>query len=133
MKNWIISINGVITLSVIAMLIFLARTFFDFYYVYPEFNLGLSVATFAIFINSVVFGGWIWSLMSAAKNNRRGLIAIFAFELFFLVIIALGTLIYFCPTPCGTAWPMGELLIWVSLVFGGLAALSTGVFLRQNV
>jgi hypothetical protein len=133
MKTWLTSLNGVITLSMISLLVFLARTFFDFYYVYTEFNLSLGMTAAAILINTLLFSGWIWSQISAAKNNRRGLISIFVFNLFFLVVVAVGTLVSFCPSPCGTAWPMGEIFIWASLVFGMIAAFATGIYLRTMV
>lgn len=38
MKNWITSLHGAVTLSLISLLVFLGRAFIDFYYVYGEFG-----------------------------------------------------------------------------------------------
>lgn len=132
MKTWFSSLNSVIAFSMISLLIFLGRTLFDFYYVYTEFSLSLGMVTLAILINMVLFAGWIWSFISASKNKPRGLIAVFVFNLFFLVVIGLGTLVSFCPSPCSTAWPLGEIFNWTSLVFGVLAAFAMGSYLRQK-
>jgi hypothetical protein len=89
MKNWFLSLSGAITLTIISLLIFLGRAFVDFYYVFGEFGLDVSIV-------------------------------------FFLLIIAIGTLVSYCPSPCRTGWPLGEILIWLSLVFGVLASAATG-------
>lgn len=133
MKEWMVSINSVITVSLISLLVFLGRTFFDFYYVYPEFNLGISVLTLIILANMALFGGWIWSLLSAVRGSRRGLILVLVFDIFFLVVIAVGTLVSYCPSPCQTAWPLGEYANWTSLIIGLLAAFVVGYNLWRNV
>jgi hypothetical protein len=133
MKNWFTSLNAVISLSVISLLVFLGRTFIDFYYVYREFSLDVGMVTLAILINLALFGGWIWGLLSAAQGSRRGLITVFGFNLFFLLVIAVGTLVSYCPSPCRTGWPIGEIFIWASLVAGLLGSLSSGFKLFGNV
>jgi len=133
MRNWFTSFNGAITMSVISLLVFLGGTFFDFYFVYPEFNLGISVLTLIIIANMVLFGGWIWSLLSAVRGSRRGLTLVLVFNIFFLVVIAVGTLVSYCPSPCGTAWPIGEIANWTSLIFGLLASAAVGFYLRRKV
>jgi hypothetical protein len=127
MKNWFLSLSGAITLTIISLLIFLGRAFVDFYYVFGEFGLDVSMVAGAIVIYLALFGGWIWGLLSAVQGSRRGMIAMFSFNLFFLLIIAIGTLVSYCPSPCRTGWPLGEILIWLSLVFGVLASAATGV------
>ena len=126
MKNWFISLSGAITFTVISFLVFLGRAFIDFYYVFAEFGLGVGMVGGAVFIYLALFGGWIWGLLSAVQGNRRGLIVIFGFNLFFLLIIAVGTLVSYCPSPCSTGWPLGEIAIWSSLVAGLVAAVSLG-------
>ena len=127
MKNWFFSIGGAITLALISLLVFLGRTFIDFYYVYGEFGLSVGIASGAILLHIVLFGGWIWSLLSAVQGNRRGLIAVFGFNLFFFLFIAVGTLVSYCPSPCQTGWPLGEIAIWTSLITGLLASISLGI------
>lgn len=127
MKNWFTSLNGALTLSVAALMVFLGRTFIDFYYVYGEFGLGVGLVALVNLINLALFGGWIWALIAAAQGSRRGWLAAFGFSLFFLLVIAVGTLVSYCPSPCPTGWPIGEIFIWLSLVFGLLGSL-TSVF-----
>ena len=127
MKNWFLSLSGAITLTIISLLIFLGRAFVDFYYVFGEFGLDVSMVAGAIVIYLALFGGWIWGLLSTVQGSRRGMIAMFSFNLFFLLIIAIGTLVSYCPSPCRTGWPLGEILIWLSLVFGVLTSAVTGV------
>jgi hypothetical protein len=114
-------------MAVISLLVFLARTFIDFYFVYGEFGFGVSMVGGMILIHLALFGGWIWGLLSAVQGSRRGLITVFGFNLFFLLVIAVGTLVSFCPSPCRTGWPLGEIAIWASLIAGLLAAISLGI------
>lgn len=131
-KDWFTSFNGAITLSVISLLIFLGRAFIDFYYVYGEFGIGVGMVTLAILANAALFGGWIWSLLTAVQGRRRGVAALLGFDLFFLLVVAVGTLVAYCPSPCPTAWPLGEIANWVSLVIGLLTAVSLSLQFRQD-
>ncbi len=132
MKNIFTSLNGAITLSVISLLVFLGRTFIDFYYVYREFSLGVGMVGLTMLANMALFGGWIWGLLSAVKGSRRGLITVLVFDLFFFLAIAVGTVVSYCPSPCQTAWPIGEITIWASVGFGLLASISAWLTLRQT-
>ena len=127
MKNWFMSFRGAISLALISLLVFLGRTLLDFYYVYGEFNLSVGMVSGTILVHMFLFGGWIWSLLSAVQGSRRGLIAVFSFNLFFLLFIAVGTLVSYCPSPCQTGWPLGEIAIWTSLITGLLASISLGI------
>jgi hypothetical protein len=132
MKNWFMSLSGTISLTLLSLLVFLGRTFIDFYYVYGEFRLNVGMVSGAILIHVVLFGGWILGLLHAVKGSRRGLIAVFGFNLFFLLFIAVGTLVSYCPSPCRTGWPVGEIAIWASLFAGLLAAISLGIQIWQS-
>jgi hypothetical protein len=114
------------------LLVFLGRTFIDFYYVYEEFALNVGMVSLVMLLNIVLFGGWIWGLLSAVQGSRRGVIAVLVFDLFFLLVIAVGTLVSYCPSPCRTAWPTGEIFNWLSLVAGLLASLSSGIHLQKS-
>jgi hypothetical protein len=127
MKNWFTSLNGAITLSTIAILIFLGRTFIDFYYVYHEFSLDTGMISLIVVLNLALFGGWFWGFLAAVKGSFRGLITVFGFNLFFLLFIAIGTLVSYCPSPCQTGWPLGEIFIWLSLIVGLLASTAAGL------
>ncbi len=127
MKNWFTSLRGALAFTLISLLVYLGRAFIDFYYVFGEFGLGVGMVGGAILIYLVLFGGWIWALLSAVQGNRRGLITTFGFNLFFLLFIAVGTLGSYCPSPCRTGWPLGEIAIWASLVAGLLASIPLGI------
>ena len=127
MKNWFLSFRGAITLAVMSLLVFLGRTFIDFYYVYGEFGFSVGMVSGMTLVNMVLFGGWIWSLINAVQGSRRGLIAVFGFNMFFFLFIAVGTLVSYCPSPCQTGWPLGETAIWTSLITGLLASISLGI------
>jgi len=127
MITWIKSLNGAITLAVISLLVFLGRTFIDFYFVYDEFALDIGMIGITILFHLALFGGWIWGLLAAVQGSRRALIVVFGFNLFFLLFIAVGTLVSYCPSPCRTGWPLGEIMIWSSFGAGLLAAISLGI------
>ena len=127
MKTWITSSSGAITLALGSLLVFLGRTFIDFYYVFGEFALDVGMVGVTMLVHMALFGGWIWGLLSAVMGSRRGLIAVFGFNTFFLLFIAIGTLVSYCPSPCRTGWPLGETAIWSSLIAGLLASISLGI------
>ena len=129
MKNWFTSLKGAVALSVMSMLVFLGRAFVDFYFVFGEFALSIGMLGLTILIYTALFGGWIWALLAAVQGSRRGVAVSFVFNLFFLLAIAVGTLVAYCPSPCRTAWPLGEFANWLSLVVGLLAAISLGLLL----
>jgi len=127
MKNWFMSSHGAFTLALVSLLVFLGRTFIDFYYVYGEFRLSVGLVSGTTLVHMLLFGGWIWGLLSAVQGSRRGLIAVFGFNLFFFLFIAVGSLVSYCPSPCMTGWPLGEIAIWTSLITGLLASISLGI------
>jgi len=127
MKNWFTSLRGAIAFTLISLLVYLGRAFIDFYYVFGEFGLGVGMVGAVIFIYLALFGGWIWALLSAVQGSRLGLIIAFGFNLFFLLFIAVGTLVSYCPSPCQTGWPLGEIGIWASFIAGLLATIPLGV------
>jgi hypothetical protein len=48
--------------------------------------------------------------------------------------MGVGTLVSYCPSPCSTAWPLGEIANWTSLVVGLLAGISLALqFLKSSV
>ena len=127
MKTRFLSLQGAVALSILAIIVFLGRTFIDFYYVYREFNMSIGSVSGAMLANMALFGGWIWGLLASVQGSRRGLATAFGFSAFFLIVIAIGTLISYCPSPCQTGWPLGEIMIWLSLIFGLFSTLGLGV------
>lgn len=131
MKNWLLSLKGAITLSVIALLAVLARlTFLDALFV-SEFRSGFSAdqpgpIALSMLGYMVLFGGWIWALLAATGGSRAGMIV----ALIFSVLAALGggplTLLDFCgPAGCA-AWPVGNIIVWVALIVGLAASIALG-------
>lgn len=133
MKTWFTSLNGAITLSVIALLTFVGGTFLDYQFVFNEFFPGPGQAAMATLVNMALFGGWIWALLAASRGARGGLIASLIFTLLFFFGIAVSTLVVYCPSPCRTAWPVMEIANWAKLITGLIAAVAVGLQLRPPV
>ncbi|MBI2862465.1 MAG: hypothetical protein HYX89_06575 [Chloroflexi bacterium] len=132
MISWFTSLNGAITLSLVALLTFVGRTFVDYQYVYPEFFPSPGQALVSITINVALVGGWIWALLAVASGKRGGLIAVLLFALLLSVGFGVATLVAFCPSPCPTAWPLGEVANWINLIAGVVAAVAVGLQLRAS-
>ena len=132
MKTWFTSRNGAIVLLLIALIVFLGRTFIDFQFVYADFASDLGMAALMTLINMALFGGWMWALLAAARGSRRGLIAALVLDLLLVFGLSVGTALLYCPSPCDTAWPLAEIFNWASLIFGLLAAVAVGFQLRQS-
>src|SRR4030067_336684 len=74
MRNWLMSLNGAITLSVIAFLTFLGRAFMDWRYEYPSQDPAGNWDTPGALIYMALAGGWLWGLLAAGRGSRRGVI-----------------------------------------------------------
>jgi hypothetical protein len=122
MKNWFTSLNGAITLSVIALLTEMWRAFFDFQQVYSSYLQGPGMIFLGTLIYTLLFAGWAWALIGAARGSRGGLIAALAINVLFLLVIPVGTLVAYCPSPCASLWPIAEIGNWINLISGLLAA-----------
>jgi hypothetical protein len=132
MKTWFSSQNGAITLSAVALVVFIARSLLDFQFVMPEFFSATGQVAMWIVIYMAFFGGWLWGLLAAVRGSRRGLIAALVFTLLLPVGGGIGTLVAFCPSPCPTAWPLGEIVNWLNLLSGLLAATAAGLHIWQG-
>lgn len=130
MKNWFTSLNGAVTLSVLALLTLLARTVgLDAMFVLPG-EMGVrqdQPATVAIIVlwTVALFGGWIWALLVAMRGSRGGLIAAFVLSLLTGLLSAL-TLLVLCPDGCAVS-PLGNLIVWAGVITGLAASLALGL------
>ncbi len=124
MKSWFSSLDGAIALSVIALLTELWRAFMDFQHEYARFLNGTGAVLLGTLIYTALFGGWAWALLGAARGSRRALIAALVINSLVLLVLPVGSLIAFCPSPCGELWPLFELANWTNLLFGLLAAVA---------
>jgi hypothetical protein len=133
MRNWFLSLNGAITLSVIALLTFLGRGFMDWRYEYPLQDPAGAWDIPGALVYMALSGGWIWGLLAAARGSRRGLIAILILALVLNVALALATYFFFCPpwTDC-EGWPNAWLWNWANLIAGLLAVVAVAFQLRRN-
>ncbi|MBW8011126.1 MAG: hypothetical protein FVQ83_07795 [Chloroflexi bacterium] len=133
MKKFYTSLAGVIIVNIIGLMDYVARALFDFRYVYGEimpadFDLTLNIAV----PNLIIFGIWFWALLAAAYARRWGLIVLSLFNLLFNFGIGLATAILFCPSPCQSLWPIGELINLSNIILGLLVATTTFVYIRKN-
>ncbi len=135
MKIWLVSLEGAVATSSAAMVAFLGRSIIDWRFVYGEFvpddQVGILAAVMALYMG--IFGGWMWSILAVSRGERRGLLAGMGLNLFVLFAVAIATPLYYCPSPCATAWPVAEISNWINLIVCLLAVVSSGSQLRQEV
>jgi len=133
MKNWLTSLNGTITISVLALLTFLGRAFMDWRYEYPQQDPAGNWDTPMALIYMALVGGWLWGLMAASRGSRRGLIVCLIAVLLLDVALALATYIFLCPpwTDC-VGWPNAWSWNWSNLILGAIAAVAIAFQLRSK-
>ena len=121
-------------LSLLAFAVALGRTFIDWGIVYPELGMVTSAAGVLPLLAgySLVFGAWAWALISMARGQRRGVWVALVLTLLLNVGLGLGTTVAFCPTPCQTLWPIGELWNWATTLTGAAAVIAQGRALRSR-
>jgi hypothetical protein len=133
MKNWFTSLNGAIALSAIALLTEVWRGFLDAMFVFPNDFGDESSLHLAALIYTFLFAGWTWSLISASRGSRRGLIAAFIVNGLIWLMIPVSTLLFYCPVDClaEAGWIFG-LANTLNLLFGLLAGIALGLQLRSG-
>jgi hypothetical protein len=125
MKNYFLSLNGAITLSVIAFLTFLGRLFMDWRYESHLMGAAGSLDEFLYVLVFLVFLGiFIWGMLAAKNGSRRGLIACFIMVLLLNIGFALATYFYWCPPASCTSSPNMWRWNWIHLITGLLAAIA---------
>ncbi len=124
MKSWFTSLDGAMSLSVIALLTELWRAFADFQYEYARFLDGTGAVLLGTLLYTALFAGWAWALLRAMRGSRSALITAFIINLLFLLVLPIGSLVAFCPSPCTELWPLFELANWINLLFGLLATVA---------
>lgn len=128
MKTWFISLNGAITLSMIALFSLLARSYADTRYILVEDfgSLGMGIVVLWIIGYTAIIGGWIWSLVAAAKGSRRALVILLVYALLTALWFGAGSLVQYASVPA-------EYIIFsLSLITGVLATLSVSLQLRET-
>jgi hypothetical protein len=114
----------VVWFALLALAVSLGRTLLDWGFVFPEFGFTDPVSVLAAMVFYVViFSAWILGLLSIAKGGRAGLWVALGLTLLLNVGLGLGTTLAFCPTPCRTLWPVGELWNWATTLSGIVASI----------
>lgn len=109
--------NTALILSVASLVSFLARTFIDYGFVYQEQNLSTRSISILTVVILAFIAGWVWAIVAASHQSRRGWYALLFYD-GLLVLFGVVTLVSLCPSPCRTAWPLGEIVIWSNLLIG---------------
>jgi hypothetical protein len=124
--------NAALTLSVAALLSFLARTFIDYGFVYHGLYPSIRSMAILTLITLVFIAGWIWALLAASHERRR---AMYVLLIYAAVVVLQGvvTLVTLCPSPCPTAWPLGEVIIWSNVLMGIATVVAAVLSLRRKV
>jgi len=132
LRNWFLSLNGAITLSLIAFLTFLGRLFLDWRYESRHLGSAGSILETIYVLGFIAFaGGWVWAMLAVIRGSRLGLIACLILALLLDVVFALGTYLYLCPPGCigfPNLWPWN----WAQLISGLLVAIAVMFQLRQK-
>ena len=133
MKNWFTSLNGAITISAIALLTEVWRGFLDAMFVFPNDIGQESFMHLSALIYTLLFALWVYSLISAARGSRPGLIAAFTINLLVWLMIPVSTLLFYCPVDClaDAGWIFG-LANTLNLLFGLLATIALSLQLRRG-
>ena len=135
MKNWFTSLNGAVTLSVLALLTLLARSMgLDAMFVLPD-KMGVrqdQPATVALLMvwTMALFGGWIWALLAAVRGGRGGVIVALIFSLL-SGLLGGFSLVAFCVPSCA-APPVGNIIVWAEMITGLAASAALGLQLRPS-
>lgn len=104
-------------LSVATLLAFLARALIDYGFVYRELYHGTRPISILTVVYLAFIAGWIWALLAASHNARPAMYVLLGYA----AITALHagvTQVVFCPVPCRTAWPIGQVVISLNLLLG---------------
>jgi hypothetical protein len=124
--------NAALFLSVASLLSFLARSFIDYGFVYRELYPSTRSIAVLIVITLAFIAGWIWALLAASHKSRPGMYALLTFGAV-VVLHGVATMVVLCPSPCRTAWPIGEVVIWSNLLVGIPAVAAAVTSLTQKV
>lgn len=132
MKGWFTSRDGAFTLAVMALLAQLWWAFVDFQYQYASLLTSVGAVLLASLLYTALFAGWARALLGVMRGSRGALVAALIFNLLFLLVIPVGGLVAYCPSPCQELWPLMELANWLNLVLGLLATAALALQLRRK-
>lgn len=126
--DWFRSLSGVLLLSYLGLLSLLVRSYMDTRFILVEDFSELGQGSILLWILgfTLIVGGWVWSLVAAARQGTRALYALLVYAVVCALWFGLGSLIQY-------ADHVEELMIFgASLITGGLAAISTWLHLKTR-
>ncbi len=132
MIAWFTSLTGTITLSVLAMLSFVAYALFVYRYLIEQLMPGIPGAVVQTAFVLLLLGAWIWSLFAAVGGNRSGLVVALICTCL-PALLTLYDLILYSPIPNG--WPLLQISVWSTFALSviALAALAYQVRILGRV
>lgn len=129
---WLRSRNGVIVVLTLSLISFIARSAMEWKYVYPFFmEMSFSNVSVMLGINLLLVIAWIWALLNFSKGRKGPYRTLWGMSLMQLLYNGLMSSFIFCPTPCPTIWPVGEILIQSGTVSGLLGIFSLWSYNRS--
>jgi hypothetical protein len=128
MNNWFTSRKGALTLSLIALLTLLARSYYDTRFILvEEFSpLAPGIDTWWIIAYTAIVGGNMAILLAASSNGRGAWIALLVYNLVTGLGSGAGSLVAY------TSNTLELVIFTASLITGVPAALSVGFQLRRG-
>ena len=132
MKNWFTSLNGALALTALAWFSELWRTAIDatqqFYMPGSRDMLGLYALVYTTFL-----AWWAYSLHTASRGSRGGLMTAFALNALFWIGIPIGTVFFYCTGECAAnAGIVFNTVNLLNLILGLLAGVALVLQLRQT-
>ncbi len=118
MIAWFTSLTGTITLSVLAMLSFVAYALFVYRYLIEQLMPGIPGAVVQTAFVLLLLGAWIWSLFAAVGGNRSGLVVALICTCL-PALLTLYDLILYSPIPNG--WPLLQISVWSTFALSVIA------------
>ena len=132
MKTWFTSLNGALTLTAFAWFSELWRTGID---AAEKFHLSGSRDTMGLYalIYTAFLAWWAYSLHTASRGSRGGLMTAFALNALFWIGIPIGTVFFYCTGECAaSAGFVFNTVNWLNLILGLLAGVALMSQLRQK-
>lgn len=120
MAKWLRSPEGLVTLSYVALISLLVRSYVDTRFILVEDFSDLGESFVAVWIAgfTVIIGGWIWALIAFEMGSRKSVAWLLVFALVTALGFGAGSLLSF------VSFPIEIAVFGASLIAGSLAAIS---------
>ena len=122
--------RAIIPVSILSLLAFLGRAFYDFRFEAPNQNMDNQAMLTMAIAYLVFIGVWVWAILGAQNQSRAGLIALIILNLLLNVVFGILTLVIFCPPGC-EGWPTWQFWNTAQIVLGLLVVIVAGWTLFQ--